>query len=116
MQMLEFLDQEYYENAVKKYGSKRVEDLRQKWEQKEYDDGWKEGYEVGRNEGRAGECVHSIRSFLTTRFPNEPLSENYDYALETLGDIPKLRSIRNYCFGASSTKSIEAFIESKVKN
>ena len=127
-QMIELLDQEYYESAMKKYGAQWDKELRlEAWEEgrndgwKEgRDDGWKEGrndgWKEGQDAGRIGECVHSIRCFLTTRFPNEPLSANYDYVLETLRDMPTLRSIQRYCFGASSMQNVETFIESKIKN
>ncbi len=127
-QMIDLLDQEYYESAMKKYGAQWDKELRLEAWKEGRDDGWKEGrndgWKEGRNDGwkegqdagRIGECVHSIRCFLTTRFPNEPLSANYDYLLETLKDMPTLRSIQRYCFGASSMQSVETFIESKIKN
>ncbi len=127
-QMLELLDQEYYESAVKKYGAKWNEELTKKARQKWYDAGWKEGrddgwkagrddgWKEGCNSGEIGDCLRSIRLCLTKRFPNKPLSGACDYNLQSLGDMQKLVSIQDYCFDAPSIQSVEAFIESKIRN
>jgi len=130
--MLELLDQDYYENAVKKYSAKWDVEIPQKWRQEGYNDGWKEGRDDGwkeghddgwkggrdrgRREGQVDECVRSIRRCLKKRFPNEPLSVNCDCDLQSLEDMKKLISIQDYCFDATSIQSIEAFIESKVSD
>jgi len=130
-QMIELLDQEYYENAVKKYSSIWDKEIRQEG----FDAGWKEGRDSGWKEGRdaglqesqdawkreknaalVGECVRSIRLWLTKRFPGAPLSANCEYDLQSLGDMQKLVSIQDYCFDAPSIQNVEEFIESKVRS